>query len=170
MTNAVIRLAQTEEDFAAARALSYEWARTHLEEFPQYHDIILKVFAPDKYKETVENLHVIHARPQGAILLAELDGEPVGCVMYHSSGPQTAEIKRLFVDEKGRGYGLGQALLLAMFKQMQDDGYKRVIFSSAKILTHARTLYKSVGFADMIHPDDFPKEMRHFVYFMEREL
>jgi len=170
MTNAAIHLASAEEDFAAARALSYEWARTHLAEFPQHHDIILKVFEPTKYRETVESLHVIHARPGGAVLLARLNDDAVGCVMYHSSGPNTAEIKRLFVDKKGRGHGLGKALLEAMFEQMKQDGYTRVIFSSAKILVHARSLYERVGFTEMPHPDDFPKELHHFVYFMEREL
>ena len=58
----------------------------------------------------------------------------------------------------------------AMLAQMKQDGYSRMIFSSAKILTHARALYESVGFTDMPHPDDFPKDMRDFVYFMERPL
>ena len=170
MTELSIRLAETEDDFAADRALSYEWARSHIEEFPQHRETILKAFEPVAFKNTVENLHIIHARPQGAILLACLDGEVVGCVMHHKSGDGTAEIKRLFVDEKGRGHGLGRALLDAMFQQMKQDGYARVIFSSAKILTHARALYESVGFTDMDHPDDFPKDLHHFAYFMERAL
>ena len=170
MTELSIRLAETEDDFAAARALSYEWARSHIEEFPQHRETILKAFDPVAYKNTVETLHIIHARPRGAILLAFLDGEAVGCVMHHQIDDSTAEIKRLFVDERGRGHGLGRALLNAMFQRMKQDGYRRVIFSSAKILTHARALYESVGFTDMDHPDDFPKDLHHFVYFMEKAL
>ena len=170
MAEVSIRLAQTTADFEAARVLSNEWAHAHIEEFPEHSEIILKVFEPAAYKRTVDNLHIIHARPQGAILLAELDGDAVGCVMYHETGADTAEIKRLFVNTKGRGHRLGQRLLTAMLAQMKQDGYSRVIFGSASILTHARVLYERVGFTDMPHPDDFPKEMRHFVYFMERAL
>ncbi len=170
MAEISIRLAQTDADFEAARVVSYEWANSHIEEFPEHRETILKAFEPVAYKRTVDNLHIIHARPQGAILLAELEGQAVGCVMYLGAEPDTAEIKRLFVDPKGRGHRLGQRLLTAMLAQMKQDGYSRVIFSSAKILTHARALYESVGFTDMPHPDDFPKDMRDFVYFMERPL
>ncbi|MDG2258189.1 MAG: hypothetical protein P8L68_06825 [Paracoccaceae bacterium] len=42
-----IRLAETETDFEAARELSYEWARSHIAEFPEHRETILKVFEPN---------------------------------------------------------------------------------------------------------------------------
>lgn len=170
MPRTTIRMAETDADFDAARALSLTWAKSHLEDFPEFKHLIEKVFDPVVYGETVANLHFIHARPKGGILLAELDNNPVGCVMYHEMEPGVAEIKRLFVDQRGRGHGLGQALLTTMFKQMAADSYSTVRFSSAKFLTHARKLYESVGFSDIPQPDTLPEFLRDFVYFMERPL
>jgi len=170
MTRTKVFLAETEADFTAARALGFEWAKTHLEDFPEHQDIIERVFDPEAYRETMENLHIIHARPKGAVLLAELDGRPVGCVMYQEMEPGVAEIKRLFVNPGGRGHRLGHALLNKMLSQMKADQYARVRFSSAKFLNHARALYESAGFADIPQPEGFPDYLRDFVYFMERPL
>lgn len=57
-----------------------------------------------------------------------------------------------------------------MFKQMVADGYKRVLFSSAAFLPHARVMYSDAGFVDMAHPEGFPSAWRDKVYFMERSL
>ncbi|PRY22505.1 ribosomal protein S18 acetylase RimI-like enzyme [Aliiruegeria haliotis] len=170
MAKTCIFLAETEEDFASARALGFEWARTHLEEFPEHADIIVKVFDPEAYRKTMEELHILHARPKGAVLLAKLDGRPAGCVMYQPMAPGVAEIKRLFVDPAARGHGLGLALLTEMLRRMKDDGYTTARFSSAVFLLHARALYESVGFVDIPQPPDLPGYLRDHVYFMERPL
>lgn len=170
MATTSIRIAHTKSDFDDARALGFAWAKTHLEDFPEHQDIIVKVFDPKAYSETMADLHVIHARPKGAVLLAYLDDHPVGCVMYQEMEPGVAEVKRLFVDPRGRGHGLGSALLTEMIRQMAADGYKTVRFSSAKFLTHARSLYESVGFSDIPQPPELPEFLHDFVYFMERPL
>ena len=90
--------------------------------------------------------------------------------MYHEADATTAEVKRLFVNENGRGHGLGRLLLEKMFSSMAEDGYKDVRFSSARFLTHARWLYESVGFLDMAPPEGLPDEIARFIYFMERPL
>jgi ribosomal protein S18 acetylase RimI-like enzyme len=170
VANTRILIAETEGDFVAARALGFEWARSHLVDFPEHQSLIEKFFDPDAYKETMENLHIIHARPKGAVLLAELEGRPVGCVMYQEMEPGVAEIKRLFVASSARGHGLGKTLLTEMFRRMKADRYATVRFSSAKFLEHARALYESVGFRDIEQPGNLPDYLRDFVYFMERPL
>lgn len=170
MPNQSIRQAETYEDFDAARTLSRSWAEWQLKTFPEWRREILWAFDPEAYARTVADLPVIHARPKGAILLAELDGLAVGCVMYDEMESGVAEIKRLFVDESGRGRGFGRALLEAMFVAMRRDGYSIVRFSSARFLTHARKLYVSVGFQDIPHPPGFPDGAKEFVYFMEQPL
>jgi len=170
MAKKTIFLAETEADFGAARALGFMWAKTHLEDFPEHKDLIEKYFDPDAYRETMENLHIIHARPKGAVLIAELDGRPSGCVMYQEMEPGVAEVKRLFVDPSARGHGLGNALLSEMFSNMKADHYARVRFSSAKFLSHARALYEGVGFVEIPHPHGLPDYLRDFVYFMEKPL
>jgi len=170
MTSIAIRPAKTQEDFDAARHLCRVWRDWQLDEFPKYRDEILRVFEARSYARTLDRLPTIHARPKGNILLAELGGQAVGCVMYHEARSGTAEVKRLFVDVGGRGHGLGQALLSEMFNHMRRDGYETVIFSSARFLAHARKLYEKMGFKDMPAPPDLPENLRQVVYFMQRPL
>ncbi len=74
------------------------------------------------------------------------------------------------MSEAGRGHGLGRLMLERKFEQMISDDYKKVMFSSAKFLTHARAMYERAGFVDMPAPKDFPDEWKKYVYFMERSL
>ena len=165
-----IIIAASEVEFEAARDLCRDWVKWQVKVFPGRKDIILKVFEPVEYANTLKNLSTIHARPKGAILLATLNKKYVGCVMYHELIPTTAEIKRLFVRESARGHGVGHLLLTEMFKCMKNDGYERTQFNSARFLTHARHLYEKVGFQEIPLPKGTPKGMAKTSYFMERNL
>ncbi len=170
MPDITIRLAKSDADFDATRALCHAWVDWQLEAFPERKEIIMTAFEPVSYARTLADLSVLHARPKGAILLAFLNDQPVGCVMYLEMAQGVAEIKRLFVDPAGRGHGLGRALLQEMFTYMRSDGYTKVQFSSARFLVHARHLYESVGFKDIEQPAGVPAKLREAVYFMERAL
>ncbi len=170
MPEVTIHMAENGADIEKARILCREWLDWHWNAFPEDGPTDGNPMNPDAFEAVLDDLPQIHARPQGAILLAELAGMPVGCVMYHAAGKDTAEIKRLFVSEAGRGHRVGRLLLEAMFQEMYADGYRRVMFSSANFLTHARRLYESVGFEEMAQPPGFPEHFRDFVYFMERPL
>lgn len=125
---------------------------------------------PDRFRAALGDLRTLHARPRGAVLVGSVEGRDVGCVMYYEAAPGLAEFKRMFVSEDGRGHGIGRLLLDRMFDQMIADGYRRVFFSSAKFLTHARAMYEHAGFRPMPHPEGFPEDQRDRVYFMERTL
>ena len=170
MTQIAVRMAQTPTDIDIARALCREWLDWHWRAFPPDGPTDGNPMDPVTFETVISDLPHIHARPAGAILLAEVDGRPAGCVMYHAMEPGVAEIKRLFVNENGRGRGLGRLLLEQMFAAMMTDGYQTVRFSSARFLTDARRLYESVGFHDIAQPEGFPESFRDFVYFMERPL
>jgi GNAT superfamily N-acetyltransferase len=166
------RLALTEDDLASARELCLAWLDWHWDNYPdgwpQGDDHPMN---PDTFRKTVATLGQLHERPEGGILLASLDGQDVGCVMYHASAiPDTAEFNRMYVDTAGRGHGIGRALLDAMFDQLKADGYRTVFFSSAVFLRHARTMYEAAGFQSIPHPDGFPPKWRDRIYFMERKL
>ncbi|GGE61733.1 hypothetical protein GCM10011517_31670 [Actibacterium pelagium] len=125
---------------------------------------------PERFAQVLRDLPELHARPRGGIFIGLVDDQPAGCVMYNEQSAGVAEFNRMFVSEAGRGYGVGRRLLNRMFDQMIEDGYQKVIFSSAIFLTHARAMYEAAGFTDMAHPDGFPNEWKPYVYFMERPL
>ena len=95
MPEVSVRMAEGPADFEAARTLCREWVDWQLRTFPERRDVILKVFEPEAYARTLAALPEIHARPLGGILLADIDGRSVGCVMYLEQAPGVAEIKRL---------------------------------------------------------------------------
>lgn len=170
MAEITIRMADDNGDIEAARTLCREWLDWHWDAYPDDWPTEGNPMDRDKFQATLGNLPSLHARPRGGIIIASVNGQPAGCVMFNEASSDTAEFNRMFVSESGRGHGLGRAMLDFMFKQMVVDGYVRVFFSSAIFLTHARAMYESVGFTPMLHPTGFPDKWRKYVYFMERAL
>ena len=166
-----VRMAENEDDIDAVRALCLEWLDWHWRHYPsdwptgEDHPM-----EPQHFEAIVQDLPKLHSRPRGGILVGSVDGNAAGGVMYQEVAEDVAEFNRMFVSEKGRGHRLGQRMLERMFEQMISDGYRKVVFSSATFLTHARAMYKAAGFVDMPHPPGFPEEWRERVYFMERDL
>jgi GNAT superfamily N-acetyltransferase len=171
MAEIQVQLAHDEDDIKAARKLCQEWIDWHWENYPT--DWPTGAGHPmdrENFQTIIENLPELHQRPSGGILIATVAAKPVGCVMYSEQSPGVAEFKRMFVSVAGRGNGLGRKMLESMFEQMVADGYKKVFFSSATFLTHARSMYEKAGFVTMLHPQGFPDGWRDKVYFMERSL
>ena len=62
---------------------------------------------------------------QGGFFVAHLDGVAVGCGAYRMIEPDTAEIKRMFVDPEVRGAKVGAALLDTLEAAAVADGAER---------------------------------------------
>jgi ribosomal protein S18 acetylase RimI-like enzyme len=88
-----------------------------------------------------------YAAPDGAILLAEADGEPVGVVAVQPLDEEGAcEMKRLYVSPEYRNQGIGRALASAIVEKAQDLGYDVMRLDTVASMTAARRLYRSLGF------------------------
>jgi DNA-binding MarR family transcriptional regulator/GNAT superfamily N-acetyltransferase len=86
--------------------------------------------------------------PAGVMLLATLDGEPVGCgaVKFHGDGP--SEIKRMWVAPAARGLGLGRRLLRAL-EQQASTSNPVVRLETNAALEEAIRLYRSSGYVEV---------------------
>ncbi|WP_299145789.1 GNAT family N-acetyltransferase [uncultured Tateyamaria sp.] len=129
--------------------------------------IVETYYAKDTYAALIADLPSIHARPNGDILLAELDGHVVGCAMYYPLDmPGVTEIKRIYVDKAARGTGAGRALIETAMKRARNDGYTRMVLDTIAPLTEAIALYERVGFsacAPFYEPDpQFAAYLRFF--------
>ena len=89
-----------------------------------------------------------YAAPTGALLLArDTAGEPVGCVALRPMAPEgCCEMKRLYVSPRGRGLGLGRALVEAIVAEAVRLGYREMRLDSLPTMTAAIALYGRAGF------------------------
>jgi DNA-binding MarR family transcriptional regulator/GNAT superfamily N-acetyltransferase len=78
--------------------------------------------------------------------IAEMDGEPVGCVFLVKDSAKVARIRLLLVDPKARGLGLGAQLVDECVRFARRAGYKKITLWTHSILTAARHVYQKAGF------------------------
>ncbi|WFE50789.1 helix-turn-helix domain-containing GNAT family N-acetyltransferase [Micromonospora sp. WMMD1155] len=87
--------------------------------------------------------------PNGVLLLATLNAEPVGCgaVKLHRDAP--AEIKRVWVADTVRGLGVGRRLLGELERYAAEAGATAVRLDTNRNLTEAIAMYRSTGYREI---------------------
>lgn len=89
-------------------------------------------------------------RPEFQVLLAELDGRPVGYALFHPTwstedGQRGFYLYDLYVRETGRGAGVGKALMAALARLAKADG-RTFLWWSSKVWNHeAQAFYGKLG-------------------------
>jgi DNA-binding MarR family transcriptional regulator/GNAT superfamily N-acetyltransferase len=78
--------------------------------------------------------------------IAEMDGEPVGCVFLVKDSDKVARVRLLLVDPKARGLGLGARLVDECVRFARRAGYKKVTLWTHSVLSAARHVYQKAGF------------------------
>lgn len=101
------------------------------------------------------------------MLLAKLDGRPVGAVALKKHDKQVCEMKRLYVLPEGRGTGAGRLLCERLLEDARTLGFSKMLLDSLRRLEAAVALYEKLGFTE-IAPYNFNPEGD--VVYMEREL
>lgn len=91
--------------------------------------------------------------PQGALLLARVDGSPAGVVGLRPLDPEICEMKRLYVKPQFRGErtqsgdSLGRTLVRLIIAAARERGYRRLRLDTiAATMEVAMKLYRSMGF------------------------
>jgi GNAT superfamily N-acetyltransferase len=84
--------------------------------------------------------------PDGAFVIAYVDGTPVGCGGLRGHAGTTGEIKRMYVEPDARGSGVGRAILRALEDRARDHGYARLRLETGMRQPEAISLYESAGY------------------------
>jgi putative acetyltransferase len=84
----------------------------------------------------------------GALMMADLDGEPVGCGAFRvmDDVPGSAEIKRMYVALAGRGKKIGSALLAELERMGADFGFRRFALESGPRQPEAQRMFEAAGY------------------------
>lgn len=166
----VIRPARQDTKLDAVRQLCWAYRDFLLNASPQDAEITQAFYPVPKYTTLMARLAEVHARPRGIILLAEVDGQAVGCGMTHGLDMRTAEIKRVFVSASARGLGVASKLCRALEEQARSDGYARIVLDTSKSLLAAQRLYTRLGYSARGPYQPIPDEVLPFLLFFEKTL
>jgi DNA-binding MarR family transcriptional regulator/GNAT superfamily N-acetyltransferase len=87
-----------------------------------------------------------HDPRREAAWIAEVDGEPAGCVLCVRREEDVAQLRLLLVDPRARGRGIGGRLIEECLRFAQRAGYTRITLWTNDVLHEARRLYERSGF------------------------
>ena len=137
---------------------------------PEERENILKKYDPEKIDDLVEGFAKDHGRPDGELLIAYLDGKPIGCGMMREMEPGIAEIQRVFVTTDARGLGAGKAITLALMDRARKDGKTIVRLDTGRALVEASGLYEALGFEERSPYHQDTPYLDHLIRYYERPL
>jgi len=109
----------------------------------------------DPTKGTSAEPHELR-HPAGAFLIAELNGQPIGCGAVKYRGSDAADIKRMWVAESARGLGIGRRLLEELERMARASGAQAVRLDTNQALVEAINLYRSAGYTEVAPFNDEP--------------
>lgn len=130
--------AQSDEHLLAARRL-----------FVEYADSLGIDFCFQGFQQELAELPGAYAPPNGQLLLAVADNEPIGCVALRKLENSICEMKRLYVRPGFRGQKIGRQLAEAIVEEAKGIGYRKMRLDSIRSLTEAAALYRSLGFVEI---------------------
>jgi GNAT superfamily N-acetyltransferase len=88
-----------------------------------------------------------YAAPLGCVLLAFDGDQLIGCGAMRPIDETTAEMKRLYVRQAGRGQQLGRRLAEQICASAREAGFARICLDTLAHMAPAQQLYASLGFA-----------------------
>jgi putative acetyltransferase len=91
-----------------------------------------------------------YAPPDGRLLLAQYEGQLVGCVALHKLEAGVCEMKRLYLRPQFRGKGLGRMLAERIIAEARGVGYDRIRLDTVEpVMKDAVAMYRKLGFGEI---------------------
>lgn len=94
--------------------------------------------------------------PQGAFLVADLEGHPAGIGALRPLPDGSAELKRMYLRPDARGSGLGRRMAETLIAAARAAGYARIRLDTQRDMAAALALYRALGFVEIPRYNDNP--------------
>jgi len=101
------------------------------------------------YEKEFTELPGEYAPPDGRLILALVEREPVGCIGIRKIDETTCEMKRMYVKPGFRGKGIGRRLAGIVIEEARKIGYKTMRLDIIASMKEAISLYRSLGFREI---------------------
>ena len=135
------------EIIQAETAGQIEQTRTLFREYEKWFGMNLCF---QNFDEEVENLPGKYKPPDGRLFLVFADEKLAGCIALRKSEAQICEMKRLFVREDFRGFGIGKILIEKLIAEAKKIGYEKMRLDTfPPKMSKAVELYNSYGFYEI---------------------
>lgn len=140
-----VRAAAADADWEPARALlagyrSWLVDTTGLDLGTAQPDSGAEFDAPERY----------YAPPDGALVVATVDGAPAGIVGVRRLHGDVGELKRMYVTPSAHGLGLGRALVTTAVAAARDLGFATLrLQTKPALMPAADRLYREQGFVEI---------------------
>ena len=106
------------------------------------------------FEEEMRTLPGKYAPPAGRLLLALWDDKPAGVIALRPFGDERdslCEMKRLYVRDSFRGYGIGRILAERVIAKAAEIGYSRMRLDTVSgQMDRAIAMYRELGFSETV--------------------
>ena len=144
-----------------------EWTRVRFRDMPEVVDAYYDLAA---WERELNGLDRHYAKPDGALLLATDDDDPIGCVALIRFDEAICEMKRLFVSDRSQRRGVGRALCTSLLRRGRELGFRYMRLETGDLQIEAQALYRSLGFRDIDPYRYHPQYLIDHMICMEIEL
>jgi ribosomal protein S18 acetylase RimI-like enzyme len=136
--NIVYKKPETDEEISGAKKLIVAYVQwlNHDLCFQNIDDELSNF--PDKYRD-----------PQGTFLIAKENNEVVGCVGIKKIENSICEMKRLFVNDRYRGNGIGKKLVEMIAGEAKRKHYEKIRLDTLATMEEALNIYRKNGFYEI---------------------
>ena len=133
-----IKRARTAEEVAAVRGI-----------FEDYLVFIENYLGQSLSFQGTKNEFATFPDVYDALFLAKLNGAAVAACGVKPFKADICELKRLYCRPEGRGHQLGEKLTLMAIEFSKIQNYDHMYLDTDAGLTHANSIYESLGFKDI---------------------
>lgn len=101
------------------------------------------------FEKELKELPGKYGPPDGVLIIALVDGISAGCIALRRISEDICEMKRIYVRDCYRGFGLGKKLISLIIEEATKKNYRYIRLDTLPTQKKAQALYEELGFYDI---------------------